>query len=333
MDKTNYIQLIERFLKGETTEAEETTLFHWFDSEGAKEEILASYKDKWEHASDILSKETQSEIYKKIQADTLPTFKGKVSRFGSKTILRYIAVASISVLIGMGIYKGFDKPGTENNFIVSAAEGMKSEIVLPDGTKVWLNSQSSLTYSSSYNQNDRIVFLDGEGYFEVKKDLKKAFIVNAKGIEIEALGTKFDIKAYKDNQEVTTSLLEGKVSVRGKEKEIILFPNQEVCFNTRSSSFSEIKGYDASRSALWKDNQFYFDNQSLEEIAKILERKYAVEVVFSSETVKAYTFCGIINNTTLFNVLECLRLTSPIEYEIKNSTLYFSEINKKSNLK
>lgn len=331
MDKINYILLTERFLKGETSEAEEIILFRWFDTEKAKEVIYASYKDKWDHAPNVLSEEIQDKIHKNILADTLPLKEGKVSRFGTKTILRYIAVACISALISISLYKGYDKPVPENNFIVSAAEGMKSEVVLPDGTKVWLNSQSCLKYSNSYNQNDRIVYLDGEGYFEVKKDPEKTFIVNAKGVEIKALGTKFDIKAYKDNQDVTTSLLEGKVSIRGKEKEIILSPNQEVCFDTHSSSFSEIKEYDASRSALWKDNQFYFDNQSLEEIAIVLERQYAVEVVFTSETVKAYTFCGIINNTTLFNVLECLRLTSPIEYEIKNSTLYFSEITKKSN--
>lgn len=327
MKETNYIQLLELFLKGEASETEEAILFNWFGTEAARKEIYASYDEKLNRTPEKLPEEIQSKIYRRIEEETdLRQFPAK-KRFSLQRMSRYAAVACICILLGIGVSIFGSRAFMKTEFVVSAAEGMKSTVELPDGTIAWLNSGSSLQYNNSYNLWNRTVVLRGEGYFEVKKNAWKSFIVQANGLEVKALGTKFNVKAYNGDKIITT-LLEGKVSVKNKKEEMLLTRDQQVEFNPHSGVFSEIKKCDASRYALWKNNKLYFNCEPLDEIAKTLERLYSVKVVFTSEPVKQYTFCGAISNTNLINVLECICLTAPIHYEMKENILYFSMTEK-----
>lgn len=328
MKEINYIQLLERFLKGEASEAEETTLFSWFGTDAARKEVYAAYDEKLSRVSSKLPEDLQNKIYRRIEEETKLQQVTKEKSFSLRGISRYIAIACIFIFLGMSVSVFWGKYFMSTNFVVSADEGMKSTVELPDGTMVWLNSGSRLQYSSTYNLWDRTVILDGEGYFEVNKNQRKNFIVKANGLSIKVLGTKFNVKAYGGDGKTTTTLIEGKVSVKSENDEHSLTPNQQLDFNHQSGSFSEIKNCDASRYALWKNNELYFDCEPLDVIGKTLERLYSIEVVFSSESAKDYTFCGAISNTNLINVLECISLTAPVRYEMKKNVLYFSEIEK-----
>lgn len=328
MEKNKNIDLLDRFLKGETTETEDAMLFDWFGSKESQRDIYASYDERWENASDMIPSDVQDRIYKSIRNKTNLHQKIKTKRFTLRSLSRYIAVACLFIVIGMSLFIVMGKGLFTTNFVVSAEEGMKSTVELPDGTKVWLNSGSRLMYSNTYNFWNRKVHLEGEGYFEVNRNERKNFIVEVNGLEVEALGTKFNVKAYSGSNMITTTLLKGKVNVRSNEKEMLLSPDQQIQFNIRSKSFLEVKSCDASKYALWKNNELYFDCESLEEIGMTLEMLYSVDVVFASESAKKYTFCGAISNTNLINVLECITMTAPIHYEMKNNVLYFSDIEK-----
>lgn len=328
MKEINYIQLLKRFLAGETSEAEEAILFNWFGTETAKKVIYASYDEKLKCISDKLPQDVQDKIYQSIEEKTDLKQVARKRSFKLRKIIRYAVIGCVGVFLGMALLSGWNYflMNTDNRVI--AEEGMRSTVVLPDGTVVWLNSGSSLQYNGAYNFWNRTVILEGEGYFEVKKSRLKDFIVQAKGLEIKALGTKFDVKAYNGDDEIVATLLEGKISVKSDEDEHILTRDQQLEFNLRSGSFSEIKNCDATRYALWKNDELYFNCEPLDVIAKTLERLYSIDVVFTSESVKKYTFCGAISNTNLVNVLECLSLTAPVRYEIKNNILYFSDAEK-----
>lgn len=331
MEKKDYIKLLNSFLKGETTESEEAVLFNWFGSEEAKQDIFASYDGRWSSSSDELPLEMRNKILMRIKEETtMPediTVKPEpAKRFVFRNLYRYIAVACLFLLLGMGI--PFAVSNLKTDFVVIAEEGQKSTVVLPDGTRVWLNSGSQLKYNNFYGWWSRTVSLEGEGYFEVHKNKRSDFIVQADKLAIKALGTEFNVRAYKEDGEIVTTLTKGKVSVNSGTDEILLLPNEQLAYKSRSDSFSEVKSCHAERFVLWKNNELYFDCETLEDIGKTLSRLYSVEVVFTSETAGKYTFCGAISNTNLVNVLECISLTAPIQYEMKNNTIYFSDIEK-----
>lgn len=328
MKEINYIELLERFLKGEASEAEEATLFCWFGTEAAKKKIYASYDETLNNVSDKLPEDIQNKIYRRIEEDTDLQRVTKKNNFSLPGISRYVAVACVCIFLGVAAVLYWSKSFMNTDFIVSAEEGMKSTVELPDGTMVWLNSGSRLQYSNTYNFWDRTVVLEGEGYFEVKQNQRNKFIVRVNGVEVKALGTKFDVKAYVGDEKIVTTLIEGKVSVKSETEELFLSRDQQLEFDLRSGSFSEIKSCDARRYALWKNNELYFNCEPLDEIGKTLERLYSIDVVFTSEAAKKYTFCGAISNTNLINVLECISLTAPVQYEMKNNILYFSDIEK-----
>lgn len=329
------INIIDRFLKGESAESEEsgeTELFRWFESEEAKKEIFASYDERWLESSEELSAEIRNKMLVRIKKESNQGEKAQLARASKQRLrinilYRYIAVACLFLLIGTGLSITIEKLFLTTDFIVLAEDGQKSTVELPDGTIAWLNSGSRLIYKNTYGWWNRTVSLDGEGYFEVKKNNGKDFIVQVNDIKVTALGTKFNIRAYSNTEEITTTLLEGKVNVQSQTKEILLSSGQQLSFNKQSDSFSEVRNCDAKQYALWKSNKLYFGYESLEEIGKTLERLYSIKVVFTSEAAGKYTFSGTISNTNLINVLECICLTAPVKYEIKSNILYFSEVN------
>ena len=113
-------------------------------------------------------------------------------------------------------------------------KGQRASVILPDGTKVWLNSHTELTYNGDYGKGNRQVVLSGEGYFEVAKDTTLRFIVKAGEMEVEALGTTFNVKAYQEDRELTTTLFEGKVRTSVGKDEVILKPDESLSFDKSS---------------------------------------------------------------------------------------------------
>lgn len=193
-------------------------------------------------------------------------------------------------------------------------KGQRASVILPDGTKVWLNSHTELTYNGDYGKGNRQVVLSGEGYFEVAKDTTLRFIVKAGEMEVEALGTTFNVKAYQEDRELTTTLFEGKVRTSVGKDEVILKPDESLSFD-KSSRRMIVSDDLAAYARMWKDNELVFKGATMEEVAVMLDRLYNVKVRFASEKVKHYRFSGVIKNNSLDNVIELISLTAPIMYK------------------
>ena len=199
--------------------------------------------------------------------------------------------------------------------------GQKASLTLPDGTKVWMNSSSRLKYNNNYNQEKRDIELEGEAYFEVAPNPDKAFTVHCGDLNIEALGTAFNVKGYQDDDDVTVSLLEGKVRIYNDDYGTCLTPNQSLCYDRPGMRFTKTDIRDSREVDFWRRNILYFRSATLAEMAKTLERMYGVTIRFEDEELKQVTFSGSIRNNSLTNVFHIISLTYPLSYQMEKDTI------------
>ncbi len=323
--------MLNHFLNGNSSSEEEKALLQWLDSKDGKEHLDSYYQEKWaETSNNDLSEEVQDRMYHRIKFQIEKETKSKkVSwfRMYSVSIMKYAAVALIFLCLGILFHSGYFlwvDESTVSEYIVSADKGQKASITLPDGTKVWLNSHTRLKYATNYGKKIRNVKLEGQAYFEVAKDKAHPFIVQAGEVEIESLGTAFDVKAYKEDGKVTTSLYEGKVLTSVGDNKIILNPNEQACYDKRKRELKKNISDNPLYARLWRNNELSFDNETMEEIAIRLNRLYNISVKLEDEKLKKYCFSGVIKNNSMENFFEILSLTIPIQYVIQGDTIILS---------
>ncbi|MEL1255935.1 FecR domain-containing protein [Flavobacterium sp. DGU38] len=195
--------------------------------------------------------------------------------------------------------------------------GRTFQIALPDGTKVWLNSKSSLKYPVEFTGDRRMVDLEGEAYFEVAKNPNSPFTVNTNSGNITVLGTHFNVNAYTEDQNFETTLVEGKVKVAetGKEDEaVILKPGQQARSGKTSLKIAEV---DPAIYTSWKDGKFYFENENLKSILTKMARWYDFKVNFEQKSLEQIKFTGVVlKEEPLANLLNIISKTSNIKYKI-----------------
>ncbi|MDY7394335.1 DUF4974 domain-containing protein [Aureibaculum sp. 2210JD6-5] len=199
-------------------------------------------------------------------------------------------------------------------------------IELADGTKVWLNSESQLKYPVTFIEGEtRIVeLLYGEAYFEVTPSTQhhgSKFKVLTQVQEVEVLGTEFNIKAYRDEASIYTTLVEGKISLEANNQKEFLKPRQQSTLNSKNISLAMVDVYNE---IAWKDGVFSFDDMSLKNIMKVLSRWYDIDVRFENNEIENTAFNGILRKKQpLEDILNTIKNTNSINYEIKDKTIIF----------
>jgi len=199
--------------------------------------------------------------------------------------------------------------------------GGEYQVILPDGTKAWLNAASSIKYPTAFKGKDRVVEITGEVYLEVSKDITKPFIVKVNGMtEIKVLGTHFNINAYPDEGVIKTTLLEGSVQVTNSSgAPVTLSPGQQS--NTDAQGRISVQRVDIDAVVAWKNGTFQFNSLSIDEIMRQISRWYKVEIVYQN-TKPQGEYSGIVSrNTNLSEVLDMLQL-SGIKCEIDGERLF-----------
>lgn len=213
----------------------------------------------------------------------------------------------------------------ENTLIVPV--GGIYAVTLSDGTKVWLNSKSTLKYPVNFSGDKRTVTLDGEAYFEVTKNTHSPFSVKTKSGNVNVLGTHFNVSSYSDDEIFSTTLVEGKVEVSdfdnsSKKSSVILRPNQQVNINAVTISPKVIE-VDTELYTAWKEGKFYFENESLKEILKKMARWYNFNLHFEEKSLEKIKFTGsVLKDEPLEDLLEVIGKSSGVKYKItkKNQT-------------
>ena len=191
-----------------------------------------------------------------------------------------------------------------------------------------LNSGSSLRYASDYNVKNRGIELNGEAYFEVARNEEIPFIVSARQMKVEVLGTKFNVRAYSSEPEIVATLVEGSVKAIADGKEMIIKPAEEVRYDRRNGEMRKLEAPNRSHLIPWRDNELFFNNNSLKEISVILERMYNVNIIFEDDSITEYTYTGLVRNSSLSNVLDLITATTPVEAQMYYNTIKFSKRQK-----
>lgn len=207
---------------------------------------------------------------------------------------------------------------------ISNPSGIRSEIVLPDGSNVWLNAESTITYKVPFGMKERNVKLIGEAFFEVKKDEQKPFQVESGKVRLTVLGTRFNYKAFPEEKAIEVVLAEGKVKLNSTDskagKEIILKPGERAMVNKMTNE-THISGVDIEKYIGWHDGKLIFDECPLPEAALRLERWFGVEVEITDPTILDYQISTTFEKESLHQILSMLELASPIEIKVIPATM------------
>lgn len=316
MTDKNYMVLFEKYLRGESTAEETEALIDLIGSEDKFKEML---EVELMNADPTIDETIKKRIFGKIRLET--TREKSYLSVNWRKAMQWAAIFLLPVLSAFTVYYFTQRP--QRNLqptVITAQKGEKAEVVLPDGSNVWINSGSTLTYDRHFNGKERSVYLQGEAYFEVTENKKRPFIVHTKHITVQALGTSFNVRSYETDSLASAVLLEGKVKVSASGHETILSVNERATFDKRKQTLWADR-VEALNFIEWKNGNIYFSNQTYDEIARALSRIYNVEIQFASEQLRPMRFSGTLGSSGIKNALDILSMTSPMYYEMKDTTI------------
>lgn len=274
-------------------------LYKFFDNTASKEEKLL-VKDWLEetpiHKEELL-KEREFFDALIVSQNTVMTSEKKVEQsfYSRRLIIEIVKVAAVvAIMCAISIFIYTDKMSeirlAVNTVVVPA--GQRVNLILPDGTSVWLNARSKMKYPAFFTGSKREVSLDGEAYFEVEHNKDKPFVVHTSKCDIEVLGTKFNVEAYMDSDDFSTALMEGSVQItdRNNPKNVLLLkPDYEVRFTNGTFSFEQIGNYDLYR---WKDGLICFKDVDFIQLMHRFEKCYGVRIIIENEKLSEHAFSG-----------------------------------------
>lgn len=322
------IGLFKKYIDNTASADEQKALNDWISTDEGLQQWLEEQLDNSPEAMDNEKKAVLLEkIHEKTGVKVKPTF----------VLPRWVKTAAAAVLIlltvgNVVLYLSDRKPAKAQYAEIGALRGQKASLTLPDGTRVTLNSESTLKYSTAYNQSERTVELVGEAFFEVAKNQKISFMVKAGNLAVEAKGTAFNVKAYPDENYISTTLTEGIVEVKTPEEMIAMRPNERVEYDKSGNKLKKLTLTDATGSIGWLHDELSFENATLEEVVASFSRIYNVDIRFASESIKEQRFTGKINNNSLLSVLRIISLTSPIRFEQKDSVVILYDVPSENKL-
>lgn len=216
----------------------------------------------------------------------------------------------------------------EYNTLVVPRQG-EFQVVLADGSKVYLNSESEIRYPTFFAGGERRVYLKGEAFFEVTSDTSRPFIVNVGEMDVRVLGTRFNVNAYVPERAIRTTLVSGKVRVSDREDKaaVVLEPGQQAVWKKNGLTMREV---DALAVSAWVDGKFYFEEgMTLEEITEQLQRWYDIDFFFASERVKHFVFAGMIKKEYAANeIFSIIEKAARVKFTVNGRTVAVSELKR-----
>ena len=216
----------------------------------------------------------------------------------------------------------------EYNTLVVPRQG-ELQVVLADGSKVYLNSESEIRYPTFFAGGERRVYLKGEAFFEVTSDTSRPFIVNVGEMDVRVLGTRFNVNAYVPERAIRTTLVSGKVRVSDREDKaaVVLEPGQQAVWKKNGLTMREV---DALAVSAWVDGKFYFEEgMTLEEITEQLQRWYDIDFFFASERVKHFVFAGMIKKEYAANeIFSIIEKAARVKFTVNGRTVAVSELKR-----
>ncbi|WP_080903990.1 FecR family protein [Parabacteroides sp. Marseille-P3160] len=323
MKKNNRISdIIKRYLSARFSSKTEEKVQQWLIKDENREEKESASLEYW----DSLEESSNSEIY-----SALDRVNQRIGYTQKQTIkvplykrLSRVAAVLIPLLIIAGGY--FYYQSTQSDIIeIKVAYGEEKHLFLPDSSEIWINSGSIVKYPKEFSENQRLVQLSGEAYFSVRRDESKPFIVKTENLSVNVLGTKFNVKAYSNEERIITTLTSGKVEIILEKQSQILKPNEQLTYN-KVTATTNIKEISPKETNVWLTGQLIFNNSSLSEILQTLERRFNISITNNTEIpiTKQYTV-KFLKNENLEEILDILHDVVGFNYQIDGNQIVLIE--------
>jgi transmembrane sensor len=363
-NKTDIDLLIVSYLTDSISEEELVRLKQWIQASNENRSYFNLLKDSWilsgKRNSDSLTntEESWNRISNNlIHKDFRFRSREKVDftkyfKLAASWLLVFALASAITWRIS-NRPKATKSANTKQTIEVTTPLGARSMIKMPDSSQIWLNAGTTITYNMNYGQQTRTITLSGEAYFMVAKDSLHPFLVNTQGIVVSALGTCFNVKAYPEEKTISTTLEEGKIGIKvlnmaDKNERILLKPKDKLIYykekketakyikhdeekikpeENRMIKPNEINILSNVRTELytsWKDPRWIIDKEPLSTFSLELERRFNLKIIFDDKQIEKYKFTGIIENETVDQIMNALKLTAPIDYKINKDTIRFT---------
>lgn len=357
----NFWLLAGKSLSGEASDKENKNLNHLLETNNDFSETFSFLSENWnkiEHFKEFEQINVEEDwLILKAKIEKIKKSEVKSTRL-YKTILPYAAAALIFLTTSVFLLWQNHKPDNsvpQYTHIISP-HGSKTNLILPDGTSIWLNAGSSIKFNNNFNKDNREINLVGEAFFDVsKQDIP--FNVTVPGIIFNVLGTSFNIKAYPDENYIETTLVKGSLKIlKGTEdkikfKEFEMKPNQKAVFWKEYGTLTVEKNQDqkgkirksdipvpvpriekitlsqkqnVEEEIGWIDGILVVNSEPLEDLVRKLERIYDVEFVFKDLELEEYRYTGRLKELTIEQVMRALKLTSPIDFTIEEKKVFIS---------
>jgi ferric-dicitrate binding protein FerR (iron transport regulator) len=348
MDNEEIKPLLVKYITGEADQTDIDQVKEWINAHPENEQYFAQLYETWHNVLYLQPKVTNNDTA--FQQFSSPSIK-KYSQLVKWS--KVAAVIAVFIALTITLIDHYTK-NVEKVKQIAANKGAIKRIVLSDGTLVWLNAGSKLNYSADFGKTSRTVYLEGEAFFEIAPGKKTIpFMVNTKNYTIRDIGTKFNLKAYPNDPFFETTVVKGEVSVEGningnarENNRIYVKPRQVLRIYYRpenesykpavqdSKSYNEIQVLQVDSAKLnqydgWKEDLLVFDGNTLDEISKILERRYNVKIEMDAADLKNLRYSGSFKNVaSISKVLDIIKGNTAIDYSIQGNNVNITKNQK-----
>lgn len=324
-------ETILRFLEGTASENDIAVLTGWLKESKENQQYFDEVNTTFQ-ASVTLNRFTLlktddawTRLSKTIGSKEKPRAVSRPLTSHYSTLLKIAASVCLLVVSGFLILRSLPEKTLQQATIVRTATGNNTRILLPDSSVVWLNSSSTLEYPAAFGNTSRNVVLKGEAFFDVRKG-SKPFIVKTDNISVHVKGTKFNVRAYKNDQTTRTTLQEGKVElqVSGKDKIYTMKPGDQVVLDTRLGNVT-LRQVDPSDFSAWKEEKLIFENVKLGSIVSKMENRFGVDIELDSMIARRERLSMTIERENLAEVLDLIQLSSRLKVKKEKNRILLYE--------
>lgn len=338
--------ILMKFFRGIASEKEIDQITVWIDKNPKNKQYFASQKAVWTLSSyrpEVGDKTDLQEILSKIKEKNTQKWRWVYLSTAAILILCFtldISLGTLHKIIGTGETTQLtdntiptpvaQSPAPQKKYTLYTAKGTKATIELPDGTKVWLNSDSKIEYPKEFEGNTREVVLEGEAYFEVVKNPGKPMVIKTgKDFSVEVLGTKLSVKSYSNDSSAVATLYSGVVKLHYLKKEgdkkvdrvLDMKPNETCVLQNGAPVAQMLSEKKINEIKAWREGELIFDETPMDEVIRMLERWHGTKFIVENSAIHKYTLSASFESESIVQIMEMVKLCIPIHYSVNKNTV------------
>ncbi|BBE20327.1 anti-sigma factor [Aquipluma nitroreducens] len=319
---------IKKYLEGQTTTTESEQIRNWLINSENDVELRQILGEIWTHSEIRLKGQSPNfnrmldQVHHQINNQQIQQHKPKTLSKSLYQAFSKVAAILVIPLLLLSVYFYFNPSNSSNQLAsntfreIYTKPGTRTQIDLPDGTRVWLNDGTIFRYPERFTGSKREVFVDGEAYFEVKSNPDNPFVVNNPMMNTVVTGTHFNLNAYSSDNYFEATLLEGKIHLENEKNKLVVKPGQQVQFDPMLENIIQ-KTVDPQDAAGWVDGKLIFKDERLGTAIKKLARWYNVEIILTDPEINNYLMTATIQDEKLDQSLKLIALALPVTFEFK----------------